>query len=397
MRPYSLQHLSNSALIRDLKDLVARDRVTTAALLAHIAEVDTRRLYAPAGYPSMFAYCVEELRLSEGATYKRITAARAALKFPALFELVAEGRLHLTAIKFLAPHLTPGNAEELLASAVGLGKTELEAMLARRFPDPLVQAASRAVAGSHFGSQLIPAQIFEGGLENASQLVPEPVEAPLPGMSGFAAPLPETSAIAVAPAPAGALPRYLLQVSIGAKTREKLHYLQTLLSHSIPSGDVAQVLDRALDALIIQVEKRKFAATSRPQARARKPRAAAPTRFIPAAVRRAVWARDQGRCTFLGETLQRCRSRSFIEFDHIEPVTRGGLATVENLRLRCRTHNQYEAERAFGAGFMIRKRVPDRNQANESAVLGPALAGQALPTKPRPDGTPRRAPTSPRE
>ncbi len=397
MRPYSLHHLSNTALLQDLKDLVVRDRATTAALLAHIAEVDTRRLYAPAGYPSMFAYCVEELRLSEGATYKRITAARAARKYPVLFRLVAEGRLHLTAIKFLAPHLTPGNADELLASAVGLGKAELEEMLARRFPDPLVQAASRAVAGLDFGSQLLPAQLIESGLENLSQLVPEPVEALLPGSPAIAASLPDTSAIAVALAPAGPSPRYLLQVSIEKKTREKLHYLQTLLSHTIPSGDVAQVLDRALDALIAQVEKRRFAATPRPQARVQKLRSAAATRLIPAAVRRAVWTRDQGRCTFLGETLQRCRSRSFLEFDHIEPVARGGLGTVENLRLRCRTHNQYEAERVFGAEFMAGKRAQNHRPAHEAALLSPAPAGQPLATRARPAGPPPRAPTSPQE
>ena len=85
MRDYALAHLSDAVLLRDLAALVVRDRVTTSTLLAHIAEVDARRLYVPAGYPSMHAYCVEELRLSEDAAYKRIQAARAARQFPALF------------------------------------------------------------------------------------------------------------------------------------------------------------------------------------------------------------------------------------------------------------------------------------------------------------------------
>src|SRR5512143_4345271 len=101
-----LSQLSDAVLLRDLTALVARDRLTTARILAHIAEVDARRLYAPAGYPSMFAFCVEELRLSEDAAYKRIRAARVARQFPALFEAVAEGRLHLTVVCLLAPHLT---------------------------------------------------------------------------------------------------------------------------------------------------------------------------------------------------------------------------------------------------------------------------------------------------
>ena len=67
MCTYSLSHLSDGALLRDLAALVAQDRATTARLLAHIAECDARRLYLPAAYPSMFAYCVHELRLSEDA------------------------------------------------------------------------------------------------------------------------------------------------------------------------------------------------------------------------------------------------------------------------------------------------------------------------------------------
>jgi hypothetical protein len=95
MRDYSLSHLSDGALLRRLARLVARDRITTAVLLAHIAEVDARRLYSPAGYPSMHANCVGELRLSEDAAWKRSQAARAARRAPALLEALANGRLHL--------------------------------------------------------------------------------------------------------------------------------------------------------------------------------------------------------------------------------------------------------------------------------------------------------------
>src|SRR6059036_331434 len=102
MSTYSLSHLSDHTLLQDLAALVAQDRATTAALLAHLAEVDARKLYLPAAYPSMFAYCVHELRLSEDAAYKRIQAARAARRFPAIFELLANGRLHLSAVGLVA-------------------------------------------------------------------------------------------------------------------------------------------------------------------------------------------------------------------------------------------------------------------------------------------------------
>ena len=117
MSAYSLSHLTDRDLLQRLARLVAQDRATTAALLAHLAEVDARKLYLPAAYPSMHEYCVHELRLSEEAAFKRIHAARTARRFPALFAAVADGRLHLSAVIMLAPHLTEATADELLAAA----------------------------------------------------------------------------------------------------------------------------------------------------------------------------------------------------------------------------------------------------------------------------------------
>jgi len=147
--------------------------------------------------------------------------------------------------------------------------------------------------------------------------------------------------------------RFGVQFSMAKETREKLEHAQTLLSHSVPSGDLAEVFDRALDALIEKLEKRKAGATMNPRPPLRRNLA---VRTIPAYVRRAVWERDQGRCTFVGENGHRCDSKRFLEFDHVEPVARGGQATVEGLRLRCRAHNQYEAEQVFGSAFMEMKR-----------------------------------------
>jgi len=146
--------------------------------------------------------------------------------------------------------------------------------------------------------------------------------------------------------------RYAIQVTVSKATHDKLRQAQALLSHALPSGDVAEVLDRALDALISQLEKRKFGATDRPV----RAHGSKSLRYIPAHVRRAVRARDGDQCTYRDEHGKRCNERKFLEFDHIETVSRGGAATFSNLRLRCRAHNQYEAERAYGAGFMRHKR-----------------------------------------
>lgn len=366
----SLAHLSDTALLRDLHDLVARERATTAALLAHIAEVDARRLYAPAGYSSMHAYCVHALRLSEDAAFKRILAARTARRFPELFDLVAEGRLHLTAVRLLAPHLTPGSADELLQAAVGLSRSALELLLARRFPSGADFATLRPQLADPASPRghAAPARPAAAGLFQSP--APEgAAETPAPGPR-------VPGPVEASPAPEAPRARFLLQVTIGEATRDKLHHAQALLAHSVAPGDVAQVLDRALDALITNLERRKFARVVRPRPRRRVELATSiRSRFVPAAIRRAVWERDGGRCTFIGSGGHRCQARRFLEFDHVDPVARGGRPSMAGMRLRCRTHNRLEAERAFGAAHVARRveearatRKPTRGGAPSSVV-----------------------------
>ena len=133
MNTHSRTHLSNPALLRDLAERIAENHAETALLLAHIAEFDARQLYAPA-YPSMFAFCVHELHMCEEDALERILVARAARQFPAIFVAVAEGRLHLSGLVVLAPHLTAENAEELLATATHKSESEIERLVAERFP-----------------------------------------------------------------------------------------------------------------------------------------------------------------------------------------------------------------------------------------------------------------------
>ena len=84
------------------------------------------------------------------------------------------------------------------------------------------------------------------------------------------------------------------------------------------------------------VAGRKPARAATPAA---KPRAS--SRAIPAAVKRQVWRRDGGRCTYVDrETGRRCNSRHLIEIDHILPYALGGGANPENLRLACRAHHR---------------------------------------------------------
>ena len=397
MRNYSLTHLSDTVLLRDLTALAARDRETLAELLAHIAEVDARRLYLSAGTSCMHAYCVERLHLSEGAAFKRIRAARAARRHPQLFDALSEGRIHLAGVCLLAPLLNPENVDELMTAATHRRKSEIELYLAKRFPmqapNPWRQVATlRAmpsvvvprVATSHV-DLLSPGTVDDvpGRRDpdpttqaSSTERTPrtetgdtEPGSAPGTDRSSSLSP----GTVAREPSVSE---RFLLRLVLDKETHDKLRYAQELLGHAVPCGDLARVLGRALDSLIPQLERKKFGANMRKNQKQRSRKGegnrpastAAPVRYIPAAVRRAVWKRDGGQCTFVGTDGHRCRSRKRLEYDHVMPFARGGASTVDGLRLRCRAHNQLEAESAFGVEFMKQKRQEARLSERLGAV-----------------------------
>src|SRR5437868_3340658 len=141
----ALAQLDDAALLLQLSSLVRRERALTTELLAHLAEVEARRLYLAKAYHSMFAYCVGELNFSEDAALKRIRAARVAREFPAIHAAVADGRLHLAGVVLLKPHLTASNAADLIEAAAHRSKAEIEQLLAERFPRRDVVTLVRAL------------------------------------------------------------------------------------------------------------------------------------------------------------------------------------------------------------------------------------------------------------
>jgi hypothetical protein len=139
----SLTRLSDAELVARVKSLVARERDATAHLVAHLAEMDTRDVHLREGYGSLYVYCRDALGLSEGESYNRIEVARAARRFPIILEMLAAGAVNLTATRLLAPHLTLANHREVLDSARGKKKREIEEIVARLSPRPDVAASVR--------------------------------------------------------------------------------------------------------------------------------------------------------------------------------------------------------------------------------------------------------------
>jgi hypothetical protein len=277
-----------------------------------------------------------------------------------ILQLLADGSITLTAVGLVASHLTPENHLEILGAARHKSKRDIEHLIARLHPQPAVSSGVRKLPGPKLEAALPAACCSSAGSQRS---LPEP---PI-GLhhrsvqSGAAAPAvchPPSRRSEVLPL---APERYKVHLTVDAETYNKLRRAQDLLRHSIPNGDPAAIFDRALTMLVAHLEKTKLASTDRPG----HGRPVLPgSRHIPAAAKRAVWVRDEGRCAFVGAQ-GRCGERGFLEFHHVLPYADGGMATVENIQLRCRAHNAYEAEEHFGMRSPVRqaeKAEPPRSE-----------------------------------
>ena len=380
--------LSDADLLHRVMVLAGREREATVELVAHLAELDARRLYRGEGFGSLFSYCTGALRLAEHAAYNRIEAARASRRVPAILDLLADGSLNLSTVRLLAPHIRPDNLESLVSMAKGKSKRDVEALVARLAPRPDVAASVRKLPAP-VASAEVPPPVPLGAPQPAvptaaasatrEAFTDEPATTPAASLGSAPAgglahhSSPPASSLTLPPTAAGnprAMPsdtsaasppdrpaqravvtplapeRYRVQFTVGEATHEKLRRVQDLLRREIPDGDPGAIFDRALTLLLEDVARKKVALTSQPRnARATATR----SRHIPARVKRAVWLRDGGRCAFVASAGRRCNERAFLEFHHREPYAIGGEATVANISLRCRQHNDYEGELAFGS------------------------------------------------
>ena len=372
--------LSDQDLLARLYSLARTERESTAELIAHLTALEIRpSLYLADGYGSLFDYCTRALGLSEDAACTRTKVVRICGRFPVILDGLFSGALTLTAVRLLAPHLTAENHEAVLAQAANKGREDIEALIVELAPRPDVPASVRKLPEPRAAARPV---------SPSSTLKDEP-----PGEVDAAPPPPvlrsEQRPIVQALAPQ----RYRVQFTIGQQARDDLRTVQALLRREIPNGDPAAIFERALALLRKEVEKAKLGKVAKPRdtviARrsayenrirfrtenpkaegvsqkeatterrpalgderdptpelARQERAA--SRHIPSAVKRVVWYRDRGQCAFVSETGRRCEQRTFLELHHIQPHAMEGPATAGNIALRCRLHNQYEAELVFG-------------------------------------------------
>jgi hypothetical protein len=424
----SLAKLPAAELLAALRRLVSDDHHLTADLVAHLGEVDSRRLYLQAACPSMFSYCVDILHFSEDQAFKRIRAARAARDFPLILGLIATGELHLSAVALLAPHLTKDNHLELLRAASGKRKRQIEEILAVRFPQPDVAPQIRKLPAPR------PCARAEGEQVQAALLPPAAPQAatatPPPAVSASAASALPAAVARLSPPPKPAVTplsaqRYKIQLTASAELRDKLRQAQDLLRPKVPDGDLGVVLERALDVLLKELRRKQYGETASagpqraegavPETPAEHPglgsdrgsdgessRGSASkkrSRYIPRHVRREVARRDGFQCTYVDpQTGRRCPQRGGLQFHHRDPFAKGGATTAENVCLACSAHNGAAAVGDYGAAH-IAQRIAEARRAREQRREGggsgasASAAGGAPPATGSTERT--RPPTSP--
>jgi hypothetical protein len=250
--PHELKTLSDDELLERLSNLLKQSRRVESELVAHIAEVDERRLYVREASSSMFDYATDVLHLSEAEAFLRIRAARASRKCPMLLAMLADGRLHLSAIGKLAPHLTEANCESVLARAVHKSKREIEELVAELSPKPdvpsMVQEAPQSPRASPPAPPVAtPYQLRPDALKH--EMPPSPPIPIVPLHPPRQEP-PATCAVVQPLAPA----RYRIQFTASAAFREKIERLTALMRPGVPDGDLAAILEEAVTEKLERLE-----------------------------------------------------------------------------------------------------------------------------------------------
>jgi 5-methylcytosine-specific restriction endonuclease McrA len=356
--------LDSTILAQRLRELAGEERNVQVEFLLHLEEFDRRRAYVEDGHPSLWAYCLEVLHLREGAAGRRIQAMRVLRRFPRLEGALRDGRLCLSTVQLLGQVLTEENLDDLLDRAMYRTKAEVDHLVASLQARPAPRAGLRKLPdrGPAASTPALPlATVQDGPAVPQEAMLAPPTSAGAVGSAPAVTsapsdpPRPKTRAETRAVSESG----WSLRVTIDRACKEDLETLTSLLSHKIRDGDLAAVLHEAIRCALEKHGRRKGVVAPQRERKTdqQPPSADAPTRTIPATVRREVWKRDGGRCAWVGPDGRRCDSRWKLELDHIHPQALGGPSTLDNLRLACRPHNMLHAERTYGREHMDRFRL----------------------------------------
>lgn len=406
----NIQKLKSKELASQLRLLVGSERNVQVDFLLHLAEFDHRRQFLDEGCASLWRYCEKKLGYRDGAIFIRITAARLLRRFPSVADYLRDGRLSMTSLADLREVLAEENATRLFDEASGKSSDEV-----RRIARTILPVVPRKSGIRKLPQPRIPELVSTPTPTMSPPPTPTVRAAPATAPRASGSPNPEsasprvtadvelesTPTFALVPPPP-ALRRAKIEPVSGTKSQivmvvdveflARLKRAQSILSNTIPNGDLAAIFSKGVD-LILEKHANRVGPSTRGKRAAASARAndATPTvavesaresasttdakpfakpvsflrKAIPAAVFKAVWERDGGRCQWPTGAGHVCGSDFQLQADHEIPVAWGGASTVENVRILCRAHNIEHARRCFGAIWMDRFRR-DRTSAGRS-------------------------------
>lgn len=339
-------------LIARLEALRRAERETSVDFLHHLNEIERRSLHLRLGYSSLFAYCTGHLHYSESAAARRVQAARCLLRFPRVAPMLQSGEINLMTLGLIANLVTESTLDQWLDRIRGKSQREVEAIASTVRPPVTLRDRARLVQVAVPAVSPLPLTPAPRAPAPAPPTSSAPMFATLPDAPRQSASPPDFRAPASTPATTRALtqPKVYIQFLADQSFMVKYRTAAALLSNKLPRLTFETVFVTLIE---------EFIRRNQPEQRhARRERAGAGGRHatgrtpVPLPTRDAVFARDHGRCTFVGSDGKRCDETIRLHVDHIKPVARGGGNDIANLRLLCARHNQLQAERLLGRAVM---------------------------------------------
>jgi hypothetical protein len=343
-----------------------KERRVTLILLKHLNEIERRHLYSKFSCSSLHAYCVKELKMDDGTAGRRVSAARLLKEVPVIEEKILLGSMTLTSVAqagiFFRKEAVNGNRlnvdekKEIVLELENKSTREVDKLLLSKSETPEIHFKERIIPKTETTTE-VRLHFDEETMAALTRL--KEIWSHANPYAGFADIIKRASAEAVekhdplrkiARSDARKAKANSAQVEATPAQKCKLAALEEGATAPEQEGVTAEVKERAVTSApkceAVVTKEAVLVQTYEDSGQSKRP-------FSKAEIKREVWSRDQAQCTQRDlRTGERCQTKHFVEEDHIIPKAMGGEYSVENLRLRCRAHNQRHAIDCYGVSKM---------------------------------------------
>ena len=375
----TLEGLSAEELSESVEELVRTEKRNVALVIAHIAEMSRRKAELACGYKNLFDYCVRRLRLSEGSVALRLQVANVSRRFPQILVALAENRISLTVAGHLAPHLREDNVDKLLSDCAGMTKRAVEEYLVALRPKPVFNPSIRKRPSSKMGRDKAR---DEGQKETAQEREPSKASCPVASAQETPSQPPRSSSTNLLEP--SRPDTFNFRFSADGNFKAKFERLAEVLGVENPLKNMAEVFEKAIDISLekkdpkkklerrLERERKRSASEPRPgeirqEGSPNKPEGKGKSRYIPPEVRERVLAKAGHQCQYRAKDGTRCSSKTGLQIEHSRPFAIYRSHEERFLKVLCRRHNLFQAERVYGAGF-IRAKIEEKKRQNVSRI-----------------------------